>query len=359
MKILLIITGLGMGGAEHVVANLADELVRLGHMVKVAYLTGEVMVSPKNHDIELIPIRMSGSKDFIKAYFKLRKIVKKFKPDVVHSHMFHSNIISRLLRLSIRLPNLISTVHSTNEGGNFRMLCYRLTDSLANITTNVSDEAVDTYIGKKAVKPGRMVCIPNGIDTEKFCFNAESREKKRADLSISDKKIILCVGRLDKPKDYPNLFSAIKLLKESRQDFKVFIAGDGPLHKKLNELSKELDIDAYISFLGIRRDIKELMSAADIYAISSAWEGLPMVILEAMACERFIVATDCGGISGVIGSEGFVVEPRDNVLLAKALNKALNLSDDERSSIGALARKRIINNYSLNANIEAYLNLYK
>jgi len=358
MKIIFVITGLGMGGAEHVVANLADELVKLGHKVKIAYLTGDVMVSPESSDIELIPIGMNGVKDVFRAFIKLRSLVKKIEPDVVHSHMFHSNIISRLLRLSIRLPKLISTVHSTNEGGNLRMLAYRFTDSLANISTNVSDEAVDIYIRKKAVKLDRMVAIPNGIDTDKFYFNAKVREEKRAQLYIGDKKMILCVGRLDTPKDYPNLLSAVVLLKESRQDFKVLIAGDGLLKHELNELVMSLDIKEYVSFLGIRRDVKELMSAADIYAMSSAWEGLPMVILEAMACERFIVATDCGGISEVVGCSGSIVEPNNNVLLAQALDKALDLSDDERSSIGTSARERVIDNYSLRANVEAYLKLY-
>jgi glycosyltransferase involved in cell wall biosynthesis len=347
-----------MGGAEHVVANLADELNSLGHKVKIAYLTGDILVSPKSSDIELISVGMISLKDFLKAYMKLRSIVEGFKPDIVHSHMFHSNILSRLLRLSIKIPNLITTVHSTNEGGKLRMLAYRLTDSLANISTNVSDEAVESYIHKKAVKSGGMISIANGIDTNKFYFNLNIREKKRDQLSISNKKMIFCVGRLDKPKDYPNLLSAIVLLKKSRQDFKVLIAGDGPLRNELNELLVSLDIKDYVSFIGIRRDIKELMSATDIYVMSSAWEGLPMVILEAMACERFIIATDCGGVRETIGSSGVIIEAGNSTQLSIQLNKALDLTDSERLEVGIAARQRIIDNYSLSSNIDAYLRLY-
>jgi len=100
------------------------------------------------------------------------------------------------------------------------------------------------------------------------------------------------------------------------------------------------------------------MSASDVFVLSSAWEGFGLVVAEAMACERVVVATDCGGVSEVVGSEGFLVEPNNNILLAQALDKALDLSDDERSSIGVSARKRIIDNYSLSANVEAYLKLY-
>jgi len=354
----MVITGLGMGGAEHVVANLADELVKLGHTVKIAYLTGEVIVSPKSPEIELISIGMNSPKDFFKAYVKLRGVVNKFKPDVVHSHMFHSNIISRLLRLTISVPKIVSSSHNTNEGGRLRMLAYRSTDKLANISTNVSQEAVNTLVQKGAVKSGRMISVVNGIDTNQFYFNRDTRTKKRAELHITNQKVVLAVGRLNHQKDYHNLLNSIFLLKEQRQDFKVLIAGDGPLREELTLLAKKLEIVSFVEFLGIRRDIPDLMSASDVFVLSSAWEGFGLVVAEAMACERVVVATDCGGVSEVVGSEGFLVEPNNNILLAQALDKALDLGDEERSNIGASARERIIDNYSLSANVEAYLKLY-
>lgn len=358
MKILFVITGLGMGGAEHVVVNLADELVKLGHEVKIAYLTGDVLVSPKSFDVELISISMSGARDFAHGYIKLRRFIKKFKPDVVHSHMYHSNIISRLLRLTTNIPKVISTAHSSNEGGKARMLAYRMTDRLADISTNVSEEAVKSYVLKKAVKSDRMISIPNGVDTTNFFFNAIDRKEIRKQLNIADKKMILCVGRLDEPKDYPNLFSAISMLKNSRQDFKVYIVGDGPLKNELGTMVNNLNIENYIVFLGVRCDINALMSAADIYVMSSAWEGLPMAILEAMACERFIVATDCGGIREAIGASGIVVEPKNHIQLSAKLDEALSMSVENRLKYGKLARQRIVDNYSLNANTSLYLSLY-
>lgn len=210
MKVLIVITGLGMGGAEHVVSNLADELVKLGHTVKIAYLNGKVMVSPKSLDIELISIGMNGSKDFVKAYFKLRSLVKNFRPDVLHSHMFHSNVISRLLRLTISVPKIVSSSHNTNEGGRLRMLVYRSTDKLADISTNVSQEAVDTMIQKGAVKSGRMISVVNGIDINQFYLDKGARIAKREELGISNKKMLLAVGRLAEQKDYHNLYFSFK-----------------------------------------------------------------------------------------------------------------------------------------------------
>lgn len=347
-----------MGGAEHVVVNLADELVKLGHKVKIAYLTGDVIVSPKNLDIELIPIKMNSPKDLIRAYFRLKKVVKKFKPDVIHSHMFHANIISRLLRLTTNIPKTISSSHNTNEGGRFRMLSYRMTDRLVNISTNVSQEAVDILVNKGAIRSGRMVSVVNGIDTSYFRFNNDARKMKRIELGIVDKKTILAVGSLTLQKDYNNLLNAIALLKQDDNDFKLLIVGDGALKAELILLTKKLGIVDFVEFVGIRRDIPMLMAASDIFVLSSAWEGFGLVVAEAMACERVVVATDCGGVSEVVGSDGFLVETGNSSLLAKSLYEALNLNDEERSIIGTAARKRIIDNYSLSANVEAYLKLY-
>lgn len=348
-----------MGGAEHVVCNLADELVKLGHEVKIAYLTGEVLVSPNSADVDLIPIGMKGSKDFAKAYSKLRGLVKSFKPDVVHSHMFHSNIISRLLRLTTNIPKVISTAHSSNEGGKARMLAYRLTDHLTDISTNVSKDAVDTYVLNRAVRYDKMIPILNGIDTNKFSYSSKDRKEQRERLNIVNNKMILCVGRLDKPKDYPNLLNSIVMLKNIRNDFKVFIVGDGPLKEELNDMVIELGIKDYVSFLGIRRDVKALMSATDIYVMSSAWEGLPMVILEAMSCERLVVATNCGGISDALSSAGIIVDVKNNVQLFTKLNEALNMSPEKRLDFGSAARQRVIDNYSLDINVSSYLKIYE
>jgi glycosyltransferase involved in cell wall biosynthesis len=358
MKNLLVITGLGMGGAEHVVVNLADALAARGHYVKIAYLTGDALVFPNNSNIEVVSIGMKGIKDFFKAYIKLRVLIKGFKPDVVHSHMIHANLLSRLVRLTAKVPKLVCTAHSNNEGGKLRMLAYRLTDKLANISTNVSEEAVKAFIKAGAVKSGRMVSVTNGIDTNRFVFDTKARDEKRIELNIDNLQIILAVGRLDKPKDYPNLLNSIALLKEWRQDFKVFIAGDGPLKKELLTLTKNLKIESFVEFLGVQRDIPALMTANDIFVLSSAWEGFGLVVAEAMACERITVATDCGGVAEIMGDKGFLVKPRNNNVLAQALNKALDLSDDERIQMGAAARQRILQRFSLDANVEAFLKLY-
>lgn len=359
MKVLLISTGLGLGGAEHVVVNLADQLVGLGHTVKIAYLLGPALVLPKNNNIEVIAVGMHRHRDMLTAYLKLRSIIKQFNPDVVHSHMVHANLLTRLVRVTTAIPRLLCTAHSNNEGGKLRMLAYRLTDKLADISTNVSEQAVADFIKQGAVKPGRMLNVPNGIDTTQFNFDRVARARVRAQLALDNKKMLLAVGNLHAAKDYPCLLRAIALLAKQRQDFKLFIVGTGPLETALKQQVQDLDISQYVEFLGRRRDIKDLMSACDIYVMSSAWEGLPMVILESMACERLVVATDCGGIKEVISGLGLSVSPQDPLALAQSLEQALLLPKEQVSFIGTRSRERIVNHYSLQSMVSRYIDLYQ
>lgn len=360
MKLLFIVTGLGMGGAERQVCDLADTFAKIGHDVMLISMTGDIVNRPKNESIKIVNLSMSKSfTGFVKAYSKARNLIDEFKPNIVHSHMIHANIFSRLLRINTKIPRLICTAHSTNEGGGVRMWAYRLTDSLCDLTTNVSQEAVDKFISQGAVKPDRIIAVHNGIDTSHFCFKPDKRDELRKVLAVkNDAPLILAVGRLTEAKDYPNLFSAFSCLLEKYQDANLAIIGIGDQENELKELAAKLNIITRLHFLGLRRDIFDWMSTADIYVMSSAWEGMPLVLLEAMACERVIVATDCGGVKEVVGDTGFLVPPKDSEKLASAMTDALELSLDARTQFGHLARKRVEDNYSLSSVCERWLRIY-
>lgn len=359
MKVLLVITGLGVGGAEKVVTSLADQLVDLGHEVVIAYLTGEALTVPKHDCIRLVNLKVNSARGLGSGYLQLRKIIKEFKPDVVHSHLVHANILCRMLRPTITIPRLISSAHNTNEEGRFRMLAYRLTDQLTDISTNVSDEAVEAFIEQNAVKSERILTVHNGISTTEFVFSESARNEIRTELEILEgDKLLLAVGRLNEQKDYPNLLSAIEKLSNKYQNITIAIAGHGPLLEKLQKYANNLDVSHKVKFLGVRRDIPSLMSAADVFVLSSAWEGFGLVVAEAMACNRVVVATDCGGVKEVVGDAGFLVPPKDPLALTNALERALNLNADESIQLGKEARERVLEHYSLTAATEKWINIY-
>lgn len=359
MKVLLVITSLGVGGAEKVVTSLADQLVDLGHEVVIAYLTGEALTVPKHDCIRLVNLKVNSARGLGSGYLQLRKIIKEFKPDVVHSHLVHANILCRMLRPTTTIPRLISSAHNSNEEGRFRMLAYRLTDQLTDISTNVSYEAVEAFIEQNAVRKERMLTVHNGISICDFIFSDEKRIQIREELGIaSNEKLILAVGRLDDSKDYPNLLSAVVDLFSNYDHVKLVIAGDGLLLNSLKEKTKLLGLEKKVTFLGVRTDIPSLMSAADIFVLSSAWEGFGLVVAEAMACNRVVVATDCGGVKEVVGDAGFLVPPKDPLALTNAIERALNLNADESIQLGKEARERVLEHYSLTAATEKWTNLY-
>lgn len=361
MKITLIITGLGMGGAERQVCDLADQFAAKGHKVLLISMTDETVNRPLSANIEVAELNMAKTPmGFIKAYWQARRLIKQFKPDVVHSHMVHANLFARLLRLSTCIKKLICTAHSSNEGGRGRMLAYRLTDRLCDLSTNVSQEAVDISIKRGAAPASRIIAMPNGIDTLRFTFNPASRTSLRAQLQLENNTpLILAVGRLTAAKDYPNLLTAFNQLSSELRHAQLAIIGTGEEQTNIEALTAQLGLTDRIRFLGLQRNVHEWMSAADVFVLSSAWEGFGLVVAEAMACERVVVATDCGGVKEVLGECGILVPAKNCTALAQELKRGLALSPDAAKAQGAAARARVVENYSLEAQADKWLGLYQ
>lgn len=363
MKILFIITGLGTGGAERQVCDLADSLSNKGYEVQIVSLIEKkaMGVLPKNNSIVVNYLDMTKKlTSFFSIYFKLRKLVKDFQPDVIHSHMFHANILARLLKIGVTIPKLISTAHSKNEGGRLRMSAYRLTNFLSDISTNVSQEAADEFVIKGAIKPEQMIVVSNGIDVIDFSKNRSQGNIIRKEFNISDNTyIFVAIGRLTNPKDYPNLLNAFSLIVKNNDNVVLLIVGVGELEEELKLLCSKLELNNKVHFLGLRRDISNLMNVADTYVMSSYFEGLPLVIGEAMACENIVVSTDCGGVREILGDCGFLVPIRNSEMLAEKMQYTMTLSPVEREDISKRARERIQRYYSLDAITQKWLELYR
>ena len=354
MKILYVITGLGVGGAEKVVVDLADQMNALGHIVKISYLTGEVLVRPVSDKIEIIALNLNSKNDLLSASIKYKKLLKRYCPDIVHAHMVHANIFARINRVGAHIPKLICTAHNSNEGGKARMLAYRLTNRLSDINTNVSQEATDSLIRKGAFRKSNVMTVHNGIDLSKF--------EKVSSRQALDQNVInlISVGRFNDQKDYPNLINAFAELKKNvMTDIKLTIVGDGELRPQIEAMIKQLDLDNDIVLLGRRSDIPELLSQADIFVLASKHEGLPTVVIEAMACECYVVATDSGGVAEVMGDTGQLVPIEDSQALADALQNAIALSVEDRTQNNEKARARVEQLFSLETSVQKWLALYE
>lgn len=351
MKILYLITGLGLGGAEKVVVTLADKMILSGHQVKIVYLKGDIIVKPDSKQIDLIGLNFEKIGDFFTASKKLKKVISEFQPEVVHAHMVHANIFVRLSRLgSNNIKKLICTAHNSNEGGRLRMLAYRFTNFLSDINTNVSNEASESLIAKGAFSKKNLLTVYNGIDLNKF------KSKKK---NLNNKIKFLSVGRFNEQKDYPNLLQAIALLKNKIDiNVKFYIAGDGELRGVIEDLIQELGIQDFVELLGKRTDIPDLLNDANFFILSSKNEGLPTVVIEAMACQTYVIATDCGGSAEIMGETGKLIPIQNSIALANAICEVLALTDSSIQDNNLIARKRVEDNFSLQTSVNKWLELY-
>ena len=239
-----------------------------------------------------------------------------------------------------------------------RELAYRLTDSLADLTTIISDAAAQRYVRVGVVPRHKLTVVPNGVRIERFAKDEQQKPRLRKTLALEDKFIWLAVGRLDVQKDYSNLLHAMSRLPANSV---LLIAGDGPLRQLATQLVTDLGLSSRVRFLGIRKDVAKLMTAADAYVMSSAWEGLPMALLEAAASDLPLVATDVGGNREIIceGVSGFLVPAKDSAALAETMLKMERLSEDSRRAMGVAGRAHVSKHYSLSAVVDEWEAIYR
>lgn len=360
MKVIYVITGLTIGGAEKQVCLLADKMVEKNNDVILISLKGDAQTLPADSRVKVYQLNMNKNPlSFLVVYRRLFKIVKDFGPDVIHSHLYHANIMCRLLRIILPIKRLVTSSHSRYEGGWFRMASYRLTYKLSDVITNVSRDAVEESIRRNAAPAKNIESVANGIDLNKFKYISTSRGKVIQEFSFSEDNILLlAVGRLTQAKDYNNLLHAFQLIYKENHNLRLLIVGDGELRTQLNDLKVELGLCSAVIFTGIRDDIPILMNAVDIYVMSSAWEGLPLVIGEAMACNCLVVSTDCGGVAEIVGKCGLIVPTRSSEALAAGIKQAIVLPNETKKQLKSSARFRVNEHFSIDAVVNKWLHIY-
>jgi len=362
-KIIFLITSLSLAGAQTQLVCLATTLRKRGWSVKIISMISPQAFFPDLivHDIPVYSLYMQRGRIDFGVLFRLAEILKKECPDILHCHMVHANLLGRIVRLFVSIPVVISSAHNENEGGWERNWWYRLTDYLCNITTQVSKAGVQRYVNKKLVPFGKIVFIPNGVDLKTFRKNEVVRQEMRHTLEISSNFVWLAVGRLDLSKDYRNMINAFSKVYEDCNNCILLIVGDGILRSELEGQAKLFGIENKIKFLGIRKDVPDLMSAADAYVMSSAWEGMPCVLLEASACELPVVATEVGGNGEIVkqGETGFLVPLGQPKRLANAMLAVMNLPVNKRLEIGQAGRIYMEEAYSLEFIVGKWEELYR
>ena len=353
MRIAHILTSLGIGGAEKQATAIAERMAARGHEVALIILKS----SEQQEWPTTLPIYRLGMKkslpNMISSLARGRSVLRTFKPDLVHSHTFPANMMARALRSIGAAPRVLSTIHNVYEGDRQRTLAYRLTDPLCILTTAVSHAVAERYIQIKAVPRSKLSVITNGIDTDAFCPSHHSESSLGPAPRSGESFVWLAAGRDVPAKDFDNLFTAYRKAREEFPNTELCIAGNLASHRCAAK-----DSPSGIRWLGLSRDMPNTVARCDAFVLSSAWEGMPLVVGEAMAMEKPVVATDVGGVRELLDETGIVVPSKNPGALAQAMLRMMRMHGNERSEMGEAARERVIQHFDINAKTDEWESLY-
>lgn len=359
MRIAYALTSLGVGGAERLTSMLAARMTQRGHSVAILVLRprqpGNLACSLPVTSLEMVRRPLS----FVAGMARAGRFLREFRPDLVHSHSFHANMLARGMRcFGCKVP-VLSTVHNVYEGGRSRMLAYRWTDRWSRRTVTVSAATAERFTGLSAIPLDKCTVIPNAIELAEFEPNLERRAHGRAAMGVAGEFVWLAVGRAAPAKDYSTLLHAFAHAQKPCPEAQLWIAGAAfPDSEPLRSLAFRPDLADSVRWLGMRHDVAALLDAADGFVMSSAWEGMPLAIAEAMAMEKPVVATDVGGMRELLGSMGTLVGSRNPEELAAAMVATMRLSHEARVGLGQQARRRIEERFSMDTRIETWERLY-
>jgi glycosyltransferase involved in cell wall biosynthesis len=342
-RVLQLITGLGVGGAERVVLELADRLVKQGCPVIVVALdgNGSLLKQYKNADfhVHLLDINKKNPFSILRALFALISLVRREKVTVIHAHMFHALLAGLVCRLARPKIKLVFTSHNFAGFSSMRRLLITKTKLL---------RAVDIVFVKdqhEAMNAADTVVRPNGV--------AINLNEKPRQLTTKEKRVFLFVGRLEMQKNPLALIEAFFAMKHKGCD--LWLAGDGILRKEVEQLVASLGLGGRVKMLGIQNDIPSLLRQVDCFVMSSSWEGLPMALLEAGAAALPVIATPVGAIPDVLGKDCGYLTKIEN--LAEALDVVID--DYAMAKIrGLRLQERIAAVYNLDQTSTQHKKLY-
>ncbi|MHB0875608.1 MAG: glycosyltransferase family 4 protein [Anaerolineae bacterium] len=304
---------------------------------------------------------------YLRALRRLPALLAGQRYDVVHSNSHLGSVSMLLLRRRLGNPALLRTAHLPKEWGKNTLFRWLFSDFIYPLTytatTGVSQEICQRLDGRLGARLRRrhLEYIPNAMDFGRFANVSVDRAALRAELGIpATSPVVGTVGRLTAQKGYDQLLAAAAVLFARLPQARLLVVGDGDLRLALESQAAALGIADRVIFTGARPDVERLLRAMDVFACSSLWEGLPTVMMEAMAAGVPVVATDIPGNRDLIrhGESGWLVPLGEPEAMALQLAGLLQ-SPQGNEAVAARARDEVERHYSMAAVATRYLDLYQ
>lgn len=348
IKIVHLVTSLEVGGAQH---NMLLGLPRLDpekyeHILISIMDRMQMEQQFKEQGIEVHSLGLNRKIDLAVA-LRLRSLLKKLRPDILHTYLIHGNVLGRIVGRLVGVPIIIGSELTIGQAGTLGKLLTKLTNPLTNAVEVNSETVGKAVVADLGVPKEKIEVIFPGLDLDAFSGTV-NRANIRSEIGVSDDQhLVLFVGRLRPVKGPEYGIKAFAVAVSKKPNLHLVLVGEGEQRSFLENFTTELGIEEKTTFLGARKDLPDVLSAADSILMPSLTEGFPRVANEAMAASKPIVATRVGGIPEAIidGVTGLLVESKDIDAMSDAIIRVS--SDTElQQHLGNTARQHAEVHYS-------------
>lgn len=371
-RVLHFIDSGGLYGAESVILNLSREMIAHGDYEPVI---GCIVSKPgaasdlydKAVELGLPAVRIVIANHLLPIHLpKAALALDKLNIDLIHCHGYKAFVFAFIIGRFMRLP-VLSTCHLWFLQGNppFKMrvmikcelFLYRFTPKVTCVS-----EPIKGFLMRAGIPSSRIQIIPNGLRIEDYQLpDPQSIGRLKKELNIGpDERVALNVGRLTLQKSQKTILEAAGRLRDAKQKIRFLIVGDGELREELQSVIREMDLKQFVTLLGFRQDIKELLALADLFVLASVDEGMPMSLLEAVASRTPVITTAVGDIPKLIRHEksGWIVPAKDPQALADAVAR-LAAAPQEASMFAAKAWEDMRLGFSSSTMFHEYREVYR
>ncbi|MBX3436809.1 MAG: glycosyltransferase [Planctomycetaceae bacterium] len=355
VRIAFCITELDPGGAERALVRIVTGLDRKTWEPHVYCLAGH---GPLVDKLEAagVPVTClgAGSPRDVSVIRRLIQELRQLRPEILQTFLFHANAAGRFAAWRARVPVVVAGVRVVEPDARWRMLWDGWTRRLVDHTVCVSRGVADRY-RKLGYRDDQLTVVPNGVDIERFTAASP------ANLSVfgipPEARTVLSIGRLHPQKGQRDLIAAFDRCVRSGHtlDAHLLIVGDGPDRAALEDDVRSRGLGGRVHFAGWQPEVAPLLRAADLFVLSSLWEGMPNVLLEAMAAGRPCVATDVEGVGELVidGETGLLVRPSAAEMLSDAITRLLQ-DDDLATRLAATGQQRVREKFSWTSTIRGF-----
>ena len=357
MRVVFLVRSLNYGGAERQLLLLAKGLDknRFEPVVLCFYGGGPLQTELLQAGIRVISLNKRNRWDVAGFLWRLAHKVIELKPDVLHGYLPVPNFLAALLKLLYPSMRVVMGVRTSGKDLDRYDWTYRASFWLERLFAGLADlvilnsQAGKAAYVKKGFRPEKMTVISNGIDTGIYSPNREAGRELREEWGVPATAVMIgIIGRLDPMKGHAIFLQAAARLDSPRLRFAVVGDGAQAYRQDLVNLGGSLGLANRLVWAASRRDVAQVYNALDICCSASLFGvGFPNVVGEAMACGVPCVVTDVGDSAWVAGAGGLTVVPNDCNALSETLARISRLSSEERFALGQQARKRIVENFSV------------